>query len=260
MKAKCLLIVLVALFVAGVFTVSSYAKIDPKTCIGMWLFNDGKGDVAADSSGNKNDGKLMNNPAWVTGKFGGALEFDGANSHVVVTNVDSLNITAAITLEAWIFPKGFTANGNGILTKEGQYILGLNWPQGGNAEKITSWLNFVAGGWIIFSGDAVVQDSWNHIAATYNGSVRKAYLNGKLVNSADQKGALSVTANNILIAQGNTGVGSQAFKGVIDELAIFNVALSDADIAESMRGLFNAVNAVEPIGKLTTTWANVKSR
>jgi hypothetical protein len=222
------------------------------------LFDDGKGDVAMDSSGNKNDGKLTNDPKWVDGKVGKALEFDGANSHVVVTNSDSLNPTDAITLTAWVYPKGFTANGNGILTKDGQYILGVNWPQGGNAEKITQWLNFAAGvGWIIFSGDAVKQDEWNHIAVTYDGSVRKAYLNGKMVNSADQKGALSVTANNVLIAQGNTGVGSQAFKGIIDELALFNVALSDTDIRDSMVGFFFAV---EPSGKLTTTWASVKSR
>ncbi|MEK7399701.1 MAG: LamG domain-containing protein [Candidatus Poribacteria bacterium] len=257
MKVRYLLIGVVVLFVAGAFANSTYAKIDPKTCIGMWLFDDNKGDVATDSSGSKNDGKLTNSPKWVDGKIGKALEFDGANTHVVVTNTDNLNIKDAITLEAWVFPKGFTANGNGILTKDGQYILGLNWPQGGNANKITQWLNFAVGGWIIFSGDAVVQDSWNHIAATYNGSVRKAYLNGKLVNSADQKGALSVTANNVLIAQGNTGVGTQAFKGIIDELAIFNVALSDTDIADSMRGF---LFAVEPSGKLTTTWASVKSR
>jgi hypothetical protein len=257
MKVRCLLFGLVVLFVAGMLVSPSYAKVDLKNCVGMWLFDDGIGDIASDSSGNKNDGKLMNDPKWVDGKVGKALEFDGVNSHVVVTNSENLNPTDAITLTAWVYPKGFTANGNGLLTKDGQYIFGANWPQGGNAEKITSWLNFAVGGWIIFSGDAIVQDSWNHIAVTYNGSVRKAYLNGKMVNSADQKGALNVSANNILIAQGNTGVGTQAFKGIIDELTVFSVALTDANIKESMLGF---LYAVEPSGKLTTTWASVKSR
>jgi len=254
-KARCLLIGVVVLFVAGVLTASSYGKIDPKTCAGMWLFDEGKGDIATDSSESKNDGKLTGEPKWVDGKIGKSLEFDGANSYVSVSNSESLNPTTAITLEAWIYPKGFDADGNGILTKEGQYILGLNWPQGGNAQKLNLWLTI--GSWILFTGDEVSADSWSHVAATYDGNIKKLYINGNLVNSVDQKGKIGTSANNILIAQGNVGVGSQAFKGLIDELAIFNVALTETDIKDSMRGF---LYAVEPSGKLTTTWAAIKAR
>lgn len=258
MKARYLLIGVVVLFAAGVLTTSSYGEIDLGTVVGVWLFDEGDGDIAEDSSGNENDGELIGGPEWVEGKFGSALEFDGASAHVLVPDSESLHPTAEITLGAWIYPKGFTPNGNGLLTKEGQYILGLNWPQGGNAEKLNLWLTI--GGWIFFtSDDPVSADSWNHVVVTYDGSIKKAYIDGDLVNSVDQGGEVGISANPILIAQGNTGVGAQAFEGLIDELAIFNVALTDAEVKDFMKG-WGSVIAVAPAGKLTTTWAAVKAR
>ena len=59
------------------FTGQSDAKVDLESAVGIWLFDDGGGNVAKDSSGNGYDGKLMNGPKWVKGKFGMALEFDG---------------------------------------------------------------------------------------------------------------------------------------------------------------------------------------
>jgi len=255
MKARCLLIGVVVLFAAGVLTASSYGEIDLETCVGIWLFDEGEGNIATDSSGNENDGELMGGAEWVEGKFGNALEFDGANSYVSVPDSESLNPTTAITLGAWIYPEEFTGNGNGILTKEGQYILGLNWPQDGNGQKLNLWLTI--GGWILFSGDAISADSWSHVAVTYDGSTKKMYIDGNLVNSVNQEGEIGTSANDILIAQGNTGVGAQAFKGLIDEIAVFNIALTETKIKDFMRGFLAAVT---PASKLTTTWAAVKTR
>jgi hypothetical protein len=80
MKVRFLWIGVVVLFIAGVLTASSYARIDPKTCLGMWLFDEGKGDIAKDKSGMGNDGTITGNPKWVDGKFGKALSFNGAES------------------------------------------------------------------------------------------------------------------------------------------------------------------------------------
>jgi len=256
MKNRSIILALVFIFI-GLFVGSSYAKFDLKNCMGVWLFDEGDGDIAVDSSGNGNDGELMGGPEWVEGKFGNALEFDGASSHVLVPDSESLNPTEAITLGAWIYPKGFTGDGNGLLTKEVQYILGLNWPQGGNAQKLNLWLTI--GGWILFHGGEVPADSWSHVVVTYDGSTKDMYIDGELVSSEDQGGDIAVSANNILIAQGNTGVGAQAFTGLIDEIAIFNVALTEADIKDFMRG-WSVLIAVAPAGKLTTTWATVKAR
>ena len=98
------MIVLFALFIAGVFIGSTNAKIDPKTIVGLWLFDEDGGDTAKDSSGNKNDGKLLGNPKWVAGKFGKALQFDGSSTSVDCGNTDTLDIptNSAVTMCAWV--------------------------------------------------------------------------------------------------------------------------------------------------------------
>ncbi|MDE0686272.1 MAG: hypothetical protein OXI63_25375, partial [Candidatus Poribacteria bacterium] len=86
------------------FTSISTAELDLKTAVGMWLFDDGKGDTAVDSSENGNDGELVNGPKWIkNGKFGSALEFNGDESkgHVLVGN---LGLSGAVTLILWAKP------------------------------------------------------------------------------------------------------------------------------------------------------------
>jgi hypothetical protein len=91
---KCLTIfIVISLMFAGL----SYSKIDEGSIIGMWLFDEGEGDVAEDSSGNGNSGTLMNGPKWVEGKFGEALEFSGAGDYVD-TGLNSNNLTSPITI------------------------------------------------------------------------------------------------------------------------------------------------------------------
>ena len=113
MKIKCLSICVAVLSIVGLLTTSGYAEIDPETCVGMWLFDEGSGNVAKDSSGNKNDGKLVENPKWVNGKFGKALEFDGAGSYVDCGDDESLNIPTgdSVTMCAWVNSKVGTRGG-----------------------------------------------------------------------------------------------------------------------------------------------------
>ena len=75
----------------------SYAKIDEASIIGMWLFDEGEGDVALDSSGNGNNGKLMNDPKWVEGKFGKALSCDGVDDYVD-TELNTNDLSSPITI------------------------------------------------------------------------------------------------------------------------------------------------------------------
>jgi len=72
------------------FAFQSYAKIDLGTCVGMWIFDEGNGDIAKDSSGNGNDGKI-NGATWVDGKFNKALSFNGASNYVEVPDAANLN-------------------------------------------------------------------------------------------------------------------------------------------------------------------------
>ena len=83
------------------FAVASNAKIDPKTAVGIWLFDDGDGDLAIDSSASKNDGTLMNGAEWVDGKFGDGVSFDGVDDFVELA-IQPDPIVDGFTFSAWV--------------------------------------------------------------------------------------------------------------------------------------------------------------
>ena len=91
LKARLILACIGIFVVSLTFTALSYSGIDPASVVGVWLFNDGTGDTAKDSSGNGNDGILTNGPVWVEGKFGKALQFDGTDDYVSVDDTDKLS-------------------------------------------------------------------------------------------------------------------------------------------------------------------------
>jgi len=61
---------------------TSVAKAADPDLVGHWMFDEGSGTAAYDSSGNGNDGTLIGGAQWVAGQLGGALEFNGSNSRV----------------------------------------------------------------------------------------------------------------------------------------------------------------------------------
>ena len=121
-----LVLVCFSLFGVGVFCVSTAsAEIDPDTIVGMWLFDEGKGNVATDDSGNGLDGEFEGKPAWVKGQFGQALEFDGKGAFVRIADHD--NPTKAITVSAWAKSAGDTWNQHGwMVEKRNAYIIHPN--------------------------------------------------------------------------------------------------------------------------------------
>ena len=98
--AACVVTAGLALTLANV----SFAVIDPETAVGIWLFDEGSGGTAMDSSGMGLDAELIDDPAWVDGKFGKGLEFDGASSYVTVP--DHENPSEALTLSIWVQSTG----------------------------------------------------------------------------------------------------------------------------------------------------------
>ena len=127
-KARISLVCISLIFLGLILAAQSIAEIDPETITGMWLFDEGKGKVAKDSSGNGLDAELISGPKWVDGKFGKALEFDGKASHVKIP--DHENPTEAITVSAWVKSNTGTWNQHGwIVEKRNAYIIHPN--QGG---------------------------------------------------------------------------------------------------------------------------------
>jgi len=262
MKVRCLLIGVVVLVVASVLTTSSYAKLDPKTIAGMWLFDEGSGKIAADFSGNKNDGTLMNNAKWVAGKFGQALSFDGINAYVNIPNSDSLNPTSAITMAAWIQPVTVTnityieimRQDSGDKRKLFSFQL--------NGTQLTLGLNTAGAYWetdFAIAAKDYTDEKWHHVVYTYDGAKAIFYKDGSVVNSQAHSGKIAVETAPLMI--GTCTASGEWFTGLIDEVAMFNVALAEADVKALMnQGLKQALTAVDLSGKLATTWSSIKTK
>lgn len=246
----------------------SFAAVDSATAVGVWLFDEG--DVS-DSSGNGNDGELING-AEVTdgGKWGQALSLDGDDDYVNVANSASLDSTAEeYTGVAWVKlqrkgdPHGaccaddhmviaFTTDWNNILNVFGP---GRNTNQGkvevGSRELNPRWL---------FGPTAVNDDQWQHLAFTYDGAKKILYINGEVDIDQDTTGVFGVSGVDVHL--GGTPTQRQAM-GLMDEIAIFNVPLEQADIQNIMNdglGSVLGLTPVTPLGRLTTTWADIKNQ
>ena len=242
----------------SIITISSFAKIDPENIVGIWLFDEGKGKTTADSSENGHDGEISG-AKWVDGKFGKALEFAGAQ-FVTVPDAPELQIRDQLTMQAWFFAKDI-GDWRQIIAKSDEYLLRIDPPQEGN--KMSAFVK-PGGSWEPRASASVPkEETWIHFAAVYDsdskGSELKVFVDGVASGQSSRPGKIAKTVNPVEF--GRWGGGSY-FVGIIDEVAIFNVALDEGDISSTMEnGLGKLIHgfAVKVKGKITTTWASIKS-
>jgi hypothetical protein len=193
-------------------------------------FEESSGTTVFDASGNGNNGTLSNATRTTQGRFGRALSFNGSNSLVSVGDSNSLDLTDGMTLAAWVYPTTQASDFKSIITKEMSggltYALHAFSPRNGPNMQL-----FIAGNsrWIS-GGQAIPTSAWTHLAATHDGARQDLYVNGVRVSGNSLSGNLGVTANPLRIG-GNTVNAGRYFAGVIDEVRIYNRALSQAEIA-----------------------------
>ena len=234
-----------------------------KDLVAAWAFDEGSGDSVKDVSGNGHSGTISG-AKWVDGKFGKALEFNGDGDQVLVPNDDALNIKGELTVEAWVYPKGWNPDLNAIAQK---------WEDGSNrrqyqltvygATKTNWWYVSDAGNtWPRAEGQIIVElNKWTHLAGTYDGKKLRNYTNGKLDVELDQTNG--IFASDIPVVIGGYGPKTpectygqnRHFMGVIDEVRFWNKALSEQEIKDGMN---SSVASVCQAGKVATTWASIK--
>ena len=197
-----------------------------------YAMDEGSGTTISDKSGNNNTGTLTNGPTWTTGKYGGALLFDGVNDRVRVNDSNSLDLTTAATFEAWVFPTVAPAGWRTIMQKEvDAYFFSAS--GGGSGNKPVSGGTFNGACCVAVAGVAALPvNTWTHVAATYDGSQLRLYTNGALVASTAVTGSYQVNANPLWI--GGNAVYGEHFQGKLDELRIYNRALTQAEIQQDM--------------------------
>lgn len=238
------------------------AALDPESLVGLWLFDDGNGDVASDSSDNGLDGAIQGNANWVDGQFGKALQLDGSSAYVEVPAHE--NPRDAITISLWVKSQTETWNQHGFFVeKRNAYVLHPN-----ANTKVVAWALCNNGCWNkphAWSTNAAGPDDiteWHMYTVTYDSSSGDWFI----YVDAEEASSLELNTDPLDADTGPVFIGRDSCCAgrlgnvTIDEVAIFNVALSQSDIKTLMdKGLGTSLTDVEPAGKMTTTWGNLKS-
>jgi hypothetical protein len=236
----------------------SAPPVSSANLIGYWTLDGTSGDTtAADSSTNGFTGTLINmntGTAWGAGQAGNSLTFDGTDDYVRIPYNATLDYQGqTITIAAWINASSTTGN---------RRILAMPSDEVGGTEKYSLAISngvievyFRCG-----SADHTVSapypgtGSWHHIAATYNGSIIRLYLDGVEVNSDPDTGniaAATPATDNLII--GNYGPHwNQYFSGKIDDVRVYTRTLSPAEILSLAGGGGGGgcVNPSAPKGKV----------
>ena len=220
--------------------------------VGHWTLDEGSGTTVADVSGNGNDGTIMDNPdlddpTWIAGVYGGALEFHGTGvagtggDFIDCGNDASLDITGPISIALWIRPDADDPEGKGTsggetapmakATSDWSWQVRYGW--GGAPTPYMSFtFNTSPRAWASV-GRNLERYEWCHIACSYDGTTLKCYLDGVETDSTPM-GEIHSSADPVLI-------GSDGWKcdwtGAIDDVRIYDRGLSADEIVDVAAGL-----------------------
>lgn len=200
--------------------------------VAAWGFDEASGTTSTDATCNGHTATLSGQ-THVTGKFGNALSF--SSNMATVADAPDLRMTTAVTVEAWVKPHYQDYNFFGVVAKERSsgysYALYSNtntaWPRGavytGSAKVVNGWFGLTT-------------ETWTHLAVTYDKVRVRLYVNGTEVGNLASTQSITTSTNPLRIGRGLAG---EWFQGSIDEVRIYNRALSASEIA---------TNKDQPIG------------
>ncbi len=212
----------------------SSAQVNPESIAGLWLLDEGSGTIARDSSGHAYHADLKGNPAWVKGKFGRALEFEGSSYLEIRDSARNLAFggVSPFSITAWVKNQA----GGTIMGKFNGGVIGAYIVQVSGGGTIS--FHREVDPWAYDGTKALPSNDFGHVAVTYDGAKMKIYVNGVFDAEQDRGAQNTDTATPVLIgARMTQGVPSEFFTGVLDEVAIFNVALTEEQIKAVMKGL-----------------------
>lgn len=227
-------------------SVLSSGPILPPSGLVSWWAADGNALDIWDG----NDGTLMNGAGFASGKVAQAFSLDGVDDYVLVPDSPSLDITEAITIDAWIkappvvgddgaeiVDKGdwayvggacslrISADYSGDLANAGPNLLGR--------ANFLVWIgdpsSYPDDSWHIDSQTRVDDDAWHFLAATYDGTAMDLYVDGALETTFSVSGSMRTTDFDLMLGC-NSPIGGRHFCGLIDEVEIFNRSLSAGEI------------------------------
>lgn len=189
-------------------------------------FDEGQGDRAADTSPAGNHG-VLTGARWVTtGRFGGALSFDG-DDRVTVADAASLD-SSRLTVEAWVRPSRDHGWQTVLSKRENAVDDRQSFALFSASDGYTTQPRVVAGEWGPHGPRPLPVDQWSHLAATFDGTTWRLYVDGVFVS--DRDGAALVASALPLTIGANDPYTNEGFEGLIDEVRIYDRALTEEEL------------------------------
>jgi len=231
-------------FVLGLVPTSVATAADPNL-VGWWKLDETSGTIAHDSSGNGHDGILMGTPQWVPGQIGGALELDGVDDYVETIGYKGIIGNQARTVTAWIKTSGVGGRLAIISWGDKDNNGGKAWTlalDGGNL-RVEVWGGYTRATTNLEDGN------WHHVAAVLanDGSPNLSEVQFFVDGNADTISAPGDRSINTE-SECDLTIGSQIavnqltnkhrfFPGLLDDVQLYNRALTGEEIQEVMKGV-----------------------
>ncbi|MCH2170734.1 hypothetical protein MK489_08105 [Myxococcota bacterium] len=224
----------------GVSNLDEYRKGEHPTlsmhiALAHWSFDEGPGGPVLDATGNGFDGILEGTATYLAGPHGLSLHLLGDGARVTVPNSTQLGVLEGLTLSAWVRPEvrdsqaiirkmeRHTTDGFELsLSSRGVPFVRLNQASYGNLYKVYGQTRYPTQG-----------DRWMHLAATFDGTAIRMYVNGRLESEEEAKG-LKIASNLLPLSVGAQFDGSASFQGRLDEVYVFDRALGQEQVTNLM--------------------------
>ena len=198
--------------------------------VGAWGFDEPTGTTVFDVSGHGNGGTVSGATRVATGRFGGALSFDGTDDLVTIPDALSLDLVGGMTLQAWVSPTAAGSSWRTVMLKEQPGNLAYAMYSNDGAGRPTGHVSLPTD--TRATGTTLPLNTWTHMAATYDGATLRLFQNGVEVDTELAFGGISVSSGALRIG-GNT-VWSEWFAGRIDDVRVYDRALSPAELNADM--------------------------
>lgn len=208
--------------------------------VAAYGFEEASGTTVIDNSGNGNNGSVKEAVRVTSGRYGSALDFDGVNDWVTVNDSASLDLSDGMTIEAWIYPQSQNNDWQTIVMKEtsNNAVYYLDSSNKKNLPEIA----FNDGSWHVLKSTALPLNQWTHLVGTYDGQYQRLYANGVEVANRPQTGL--IPASNGVLRIGGSGLWGEYFNGKIDELRIYNRALTATEVKTNLASPVSASSSV----------------
>jgi Concanavalin A-like lectin/glucanases superfamily/Domain of unknown function (DUF1929)/Bacterial Ig domain len=197
--------------------------------VAAYGFNEASGTTATDPIDGHN-GTISGATRVPDGRYGGALSFDGVNDTVSVPNDPAFNLSAGMTIEAWVKPTALTS-WRSVVSKEQAtalpYALYASNDVGEPAGTVFTTSALAASG-----PPALGLATWTHLAMTWDGAQVRLYVDGALVATRAAPGNLLTSTGQLKI--GGNALRGEFFSGLIDDVRVYDRPLSSDKIGADM--------------------------